>query len=506
MDDKDALWAKFGLMQEAKAKKTAEDEKAQKEKSAIAAAAAAAAAAAVKAQKEQEREEERAKAKAATRTSKTAPGKQGPAPHLNKQRAGKGTGTGAGAGAGTGTRKLTVTAKAQKVGVSVKRDSGTTITGVAKGSQGEKLGLSAGMRIVKIDRKGVKSSGDVTKALAAALRRGRPYPIELEVPVPAGADGSAEANEVAAGGAQSTKEATPSGHRVVTVASGTHASAGPPAEPEPEPEPEPGPDNAAAEAAASAAAAAQTAAADVLAAAEAAASAAAGARAAAEAEEAAEAERKAARAAKLKADAAEREKQMAEYREKLRKKYAEKTAAKRAKESGDAVLHFKSRREVFNIKGGRLDASDVDARFGLADDSSNSFKSGAYNVHLSKLNPRTLAARVRAGRSKGTNKYSFYVGESPIGTFSGLEAGAEYHVYIDADTAEETALRESADGAAGASLGARAPGSDDGQRGGRLREGCSCLWGNPCVDQYVCQDWENRYEIAKANGWNGYKM
>ena len=39
MDDKDALWAKFGLMQEAKAKKTAEDEKAQKEKSAIAAAA-----------------------------------------------------------------------------------------------------------------------------------------------------------------------------------------------------------------------------------------------------------------------------------------------------------------------------------------------------------------------------------------------------------------------------------------------------------------------------------
>ena len=123
------------------------------------------------------------------------------------------------------------------------------------------------------------------------------------------------------------------------------------------------------------------------------------------------------------------------------------------------------------------------------------------------MNPRTLAARVRAGRSKGTNKYCFYVSEAPIGTFSGLEAGTEYHVYVDADTAEETELREkAAAGAADATLNARAPGSDDGLRGGRLREGCSCLFGNPCVDQYVCLDWDNRYEVAKANGWNGYKM
>ena len=32
-------------------------------------------------------------------------------------------------------------------------------------------------------------------------------------------------------------------------------------------------------------------------------------------------------------------------------------------------------------------------------------------------------------------------------------------------------------------------------------ETCSCLYGNPCVDQYICQDWDNRFEVATKNGW-----
>ncbi len=38
---------------------------------------------------------------------------------------------------------------------------------------------------------------------------------------------------------------------------------------------------------------------------------------------------------------------------------------------------------------------------------------------------------------------------------------------------------------------------------GPRKEGCSCVWGNPCVDQYVCLDWNNRYEVAKKNGMRG---
>ena len=28
--------------------------------------------------------------------------------------------------------------------------------------------------------------------------------------------------------------------------------------------------------------------------------------------------------------------------------------------------------------------------------------------------------------------------------------------------------------------------------------------GNPCVDEYGCKDWDNRYAIAKINGWKGF--
>ena len=32
-------------------------------------------------------------------------------------------------------------------------------------------------------------------------------------------------------------------------------------------------------------------------------------------------------------------------------------------------------------------------------------------------------------------------------------------------------------------------------------ETCSCIYGNPCVDQYICSDWKNRFEVATKNGW-----
>lgn len=42
---------------------------------------------------------------------------------------------------------------------------------------------------------------------------------------------------------------------------------------------------------------------------------------------------------------------------------------------------------------------------------------------------------------------------------------------------------------------------EDGARSGG--EGCSCLFGNPCIDQYVCKDWSNRFEVSKKNGFKG---
>ena len=34
-------------------------------------------------------------------------------------------------------------------------------------------------------------------------------------------------------------------------------------------------------------------------------------------------------------------------------------------------------------------------------------------------------------------------------------------------------------------------------------ESCSCIEGNPCMDRYGCKNWDNRYEVAKRNGWKG---
>ena len=39
---------------------------------------------------------------------------------------------------------------------------------------------------------------------------------------------------------------------------------------------------------------------------------------------------------------------------------------------------------------------------------------------------------------------------------------------------------------------------------GARKEGCSCIYGNPCMDQYVCQNWAARFDIAKKNGWKGF--
>ena len=39
--------------------------------------------------------------------------------------------------------------------------------------------------------------------------------------------------------------------------------------------------------------------------------------------------------------------------------------------------------------------------------------------------------------------------------------------------------------------------------GGGRKEGCSCIFGNPCQDPEVCLDWHNREAVAKKNGWKG---
>ena len=82
------------------------------------------------------------------------------------------------------------------------------------------------------------------------------------------------------------------------------------------------------------------------------------------------------------------------------------------------------------------------------------------------------------------------------GNISGLMIGKEYFCDIDEDEVAEAAVVRTA------YKGAES--SEPSMIGGKREEGCSCLFGNPCMEAYTCKNWAKREEIARANGWKGY--
>ena len=375
-------------------------------------------------------------------------------------------------------RSLVVTVEAAPVGLSVKKATGAELVAVAAGSQGEKLGLAPGMKVLKISGKAVASSTDVTKALAAGKAGGKPYKIELEVAVP-GTEAAAppasaaeqeqeqqqEQTQEEEGSAVSAKEATADGHKVTTLVSGTSAKAEAPAEPAP----------ATAEAEEEAAAAAAAVPADPKASA---------ATAAAAAASAAAAETAAVASAAAAAEAAEL----------LRR------------QDGSVTLKYEMYAEQFAIAGGSTTAAAVDAEYCL------SFVMPKCRIHLSALEGRALTARMVEEQQE---RYAYYVHEEDVpmpppdedgevpaiacnAAYHGLLDGNTYYVYITEDSEEEAKMMAKAKAIwAQAELGVETSGG----AAERRPEGCSCIEGNPCANEYICKDWYNRFAVAKKHGW-----
>jgi hypothetical protein len=96
-----------------------------------------------------------------------------------------------------------------------------------------------------------------------------------------------------------------------------------------------------------------------------------------------------------------------------------------------------------------------------------------------------------------------YVPEDPPGTFLELEKDKQYWVYVVEDPVQEAKDREAMAALVAADKAkAKAERSEYAENG--LPESCSCIEGNPCVDEYGCKDWTNRFAIAKKNGWKGF--
>jgi hypothetical protein len=97
---------------------------------------------------------------------------------------------------------------------------------------------------------------------------------------------------------------------------------------------------------------------------------------------------------------------------------------------------------------------------------------------------------------------NLYIKEDPRGTYQGLEADKTYYVYVEQEKDQLARDQEMMRLRAKASKESEAmkPNRDD----GRILESCSCIYGNPCVDEYGCRDWDNRFAIATKNGWKGF--
>ena len=167
-----------------------------------------------------------------------------------------------------------------------------------------------------------------------------------------------------------------------------------------------------------------------------------------------------------------------------------------SKPDGNVTLIYEQYNEQFPIVGGSTTHAAVDDVYCL------SFVMEGCVIHLSAHDP---SAR-RDKEIAGLPFRDIYVHEEPVGTYWGLEADATYYVYVEqqADALkrdqEETAKRLAG---AAESVVKDAYGNVLDAKG-RVLESCSCKYGNPCTDAMYCEDWDNRFAVAKKNGWKEF--
>jgi hypothetical protein len=84
--------------------------------------------------------------------------------------------------------------------------------------------------------------------------------------------------------------------------------------------------------------------------------------------------------------------------------------------------------------------------------------------------------------------------------FEGLEGDRTYWVTVEENDEQVRKDREKMR----ARYAADAAAQKITDSGGSRKEGCSCVFGNPCTDKYICQDWENRKAVSRAHGWKEF--
>eukprot|EP00812_Abedinium_dasypus_P008883 NODE_2611_length_906_cov_384.884841.p1 GENE.NODE_2611_length_906_cov_384.884841~~NODE_2611_length_906_cov_384.884841.p1 ORF type:complete len:240 (-),score=69.03 NODE_2611_length_906_cov_384.884841:186-857(-) len=165
---------------------------------------------------------------------------------------------------------------------------------------------------------------------------------------------------------------------------------------------------------------------------------------------------------------------------------AEEAASERARlaalANGEVTIRYYMYAEKFPIADHKLTVKVIDDVYCLSDVMPKCF------IHL-------------ATKEFGHDEARVYLHEDPPGTVHDLYAGEVYWCYVQQDPKQEERdlacmrKRREVEGSTGPA-----------KPGGRASEGesCSCIYGNPCVSELVCEDWHNRFDVAKKNGWKGF--
>ncbi|EAR82128.1 hypothetical protein TTHERM_01298510 (macronuclear) [Tetrahymena thermophila SB210] len=164
-----------------------------------------------------------------------------------------------------------------------------------------------------------------------------------------------------------------------------------------------------------------------------------------------------------------------EVQQPVEQKKEEQKVEKQEVVHGEVTITYNHYKNKFPIINGQITSQVIDDEYCMS-----AVFLGNFKMHLSDKNKIKVEEKINSDN---------------VTTFSGLITGETYGLQIEEDDAAE-AQRES--------KAFVAEKKEDKLRGER-KEGCSCLYGNPCVDSGVCNDWKNRFEVAKKNGWKGFQ-
>ena len=169
--------------------------------------------------------------------------------------------------------------------------------------------------------------------------------------------------------------------------------------------------------------------------------------------------------------------------------------------SGPVRVRYNHYNNEFDVVDGRLDFEEVDEAYAI----SFVFK-GDWKVRLKSKDgtidtPPDGGALIKGVDEEGDPKVEGFFSNLSIEDADGVQQ--LYELVVEEDPALADAPRKTYT-ASSKVVGRVIAGDDDEPGMGEDSSSCSCLFGNPCASSYNCKDWQNRFEVAKKNGWKGF--